>query len=183
MGWRGSSRLFCHFLPFFTSQKECVRAVSVCVCVRGRGPCGSSERSGEEAEASLIFSLCRAHCCSQTSGLTLITHIYRQGGEEERSTSIFKLQKNYRLPLIHHLCSLLFSFFYSFSLLFLLLFFIFIPLSSCLAFYPFFDFFSYPWHCIIMKGKKIQESKKGRIRTWPIVSARTGSDFILALKR
>ena len=44
--------------------------------------CGSSERSGEEAEAPLIFSLCRAHRCSQTSGLTLITHIYRQGGGE-----------------------------------------------------------------------------------------------------
>lgn len=49
---------------------------------RERGACWSSERSEEEAEAPLIFSLCRAHRCLQTSGLTLITHIYRQGGGE-----------------------------------------------------------------------------------------------------
>lgn len=70
---------------------------------RERGVCESSERSGEEAEAQLIFSLCRTHHCSQTSGLTLITHIYRQGGGErgEGSASIFEPQKNYPSPLIH----------------------------------------------------------------------------------
>lgn len=44
------------------------------------GSCWSSERSGEDAGAPLIFSPCRGHRCSQTSGLTLITHIHRQGG-------------------------------------------------------------------------------------------------------
>lgn len=85
---------FRHYLPFLTCQKE--RA-------RKRGACRSSERSEEDAEAPLIFPVRRAHRCSQTSGLTLITHIYRQGGGEERSASIFEPLKNYRPSLIHFL--------------------------------------------------------------------------------
>lgn len=67
-------------LPSLSPLLHLSKRVGVCAREGERGACGSSERSGEEAEAPLIFSLCRAHRCSQTSGLTLITHIYRQGG-------------------------------------------------------------------------------------------------------
>lgn len=39
-------------------------------------------RSEEDAEAPLVSSLQRTHRCSQTSGLTLITHIHEEEGEE-----------------------------------------------------------------------------------------------------
>lgn len=67
MGRRGSSKPLHHYLLSFTCREDRV-------CVQQRG-CISSERSQEDAEVSLIFSLWRAYCCLQTSGLTLISHI------------------------------------------------------------------------------------------------------------
>lgn len=105
VGWKGSSKPFRHYLLLFTCQKECVRTVGE--CVSERGACWSSERSEEEAEAPLIFSPCRAHRCSQTSGLTLITHIYRQGGGEGAERPDLCATKNHTLlhPL-YFLCFL-----------------------------------------------------------------------------
>lgn len=95
-GVEGIIQTLRHYLFFFTCQKECVRATSV--CMRERGACWSSERSEEEAEAPLIFSLCRAHRCLQTSGLTLITHIYRQGRGQGVERFDLRATENLQIP-------------------------------------------------------------------------------------
>lgn len=162
VGWKGSSKPFRHYLLFFTCQKECVRAVGV--CMRERGACWSSERSEEEAGAPLIFSLCRAYCCSQTSGLTLITHIYRQGGGEGAERLDLWAAEELQIPSYPSSPLLLFCVL-PLCLVSSTLFLLHSLLSHLrLAFYPplwlfyFFIFiFFYTWHCTIFKSRKLRE--------------------------
>lgn len=147
--------------------------------------CRSSERSEEDAvDSTHLLSVCTAHCCLQTSGLTLITHICRQGaGEGERRASIFEAQikkKNYTSPLIHPLHSpscippSAFLCFLSSPLL-----------QPRLTFYPPFDFVLILDIAHILTAKKTTEKQVSRRRREQkdTVSAGTCSDFILALKR